>query len=203
MLRPSLWQARRASLRTPAPTSFAFHGLPFLRGGVDAAGNPPRAGSKRSTELLAQASDLTKEIKAALRSMGSRDFLSITPKAEDLTLVYRWIERFGVPHYYCQVFFDRAVLLSFEDILTVLCAPEREGIDYFIEADEKNQRKVVFKINVALGQEVMSDVKIPEHQSAMKERLCCTNLNLCEMPPTPDAAMPWPAGASWLGARAE
>lgn len=141
----------------------------WLRGGVDAAGNPPRAGAKRSTELLAQASDLTKEIKAALRSMGSRDFLSITPKAEDLTLVYRWIERFGVPHYYCQVFFDRAVLLSFEDILTVLCAPEREGIDYFIEADEKNQRKVVFKINVALGREVMSAVHIPEHRSAMKE----------------------------------
>lgn len=141
----------------------------WLRGGLDAAGNAPRAASKRSTELLAQASDLTKEIKTALRSMGSRDFLSITPKAEDLSLVYRWIERFDVPHYYCQVFFDRAVLLSFEDILTVLATPEREGIDYFIEADEKNQRKVVFKINVALGREVMSAVKIPEHQSAMKQ----------------------------------
>lgn len=141
----------------------------WLEKGSDAVGNPPRAGSKRSTELLAQASNLTKEIKEALRATAARDFLSITPKAEDLSLVYRWIENFGVPHYYCQVFFDRAVLLSFEEILLVLATPDREGIDYFIEADEKNQRKVVFKINVALGREVMSSVKIPEHQSAMKE----------------------------------
>lgn len=141
----------------------------WLSNGSDAAGNPPRAGSKRSTELLAQASNLTKEIKEALRATSARDFLSITPKAEDLSLVYRWIENFDVQHYYCQVFFDRAVLLSFEEILCILATPDREGIDYFIEADEKNQRKVVFKINVALGREVMSSVKIPEHQSAMKE----------------------------------
>ncbi len=141
----------------------------LLHKGLDGVGNAPRAGSKRSTELLTQASNLTKEIKKALKALEARDFLSITPKAEDLSLVYRWIEKFGVPHYYCQVFFDRAVLLSFEEILGVLAKPDREGIDYFIEADEKNQRKVVFKINVALGREVMSSVMIPEHQSAMKE----------------------------------
>ncbi len=141
----------------------------ILENGVDRNLPPPRAGAKRSTASLARASDLTKEIKAAFKALIARDFLSITPKAEDLSLVYRWIEKFGVPHYYCQVFFDRAVLLSFEDILNVLSESEREGVDYFIEADEKNQRKVVFKINIALGREVMSSVVIPEHRSAMKE----------------------------------
>lgn len=141
----------------------------LLIDGVDKNLSPPRAGAKRSTAALAHASDLTKEIKAAFNAMVARDFLSITPKAEDLSLVYRWIEKFNVPHYYCQVFFDKAVLLSFEDILNVLSMPEREEVDYFIEADEKNQRKVVFKINIALGEEVMSDVMIPDHRSAMKE----------------------------------
>lgn len=138
----------------------------WLNGGSNLSA--PRAGSKRSTASLAKASDLTKEIKASLRTIRLRDFLSFTPKAEDLSLVYRWIEKFGVPHYYCQVFFDRAILLSFEEILNVLSMPEREGVDYFIEADEKNQRKVVFKINIALGQEVMSNVAIPEHFSDIK-----------------------------------
>ena len=141
----------------------------LLKDGIEGAGQSPRAGSRRATKRFEEASDLTKEIKSALRALASRDFLSIAPKSEDLTLVYRWIERFSVPHYYCQVFFDRAVLLSFEEILTIIATPKRENLDYFIEADEKNQRKVVFKINVALGREVMSDVKIPEHHSVMKE----------------------------------
>jgi len=141
----------------------------LLAPNVENIGPAPRAGSRRATNRLEVASNLTKEIKTSLRILAARDFLSITPKAEDLSLVYRWIERFDVPHYYCQVFFDRAVLLSFEDILKILSTPDKENLDYFIEADEKNQRKVVFKINVALGQEVMSEVDIPEHHSAMKE----------------------------------
>ncbi len=93
----------------------------------------------------------------------------MTPKAEDLTLVYRWVRRYGVPHYYCQVFFDRGVMLSFEEILEILATPERENRDYFIEADEKNQNKVTFKINVQLGREVLVNVDLPKHSSAMKE----------------------------------
>lgn len=129
----------------------------------------PRALGRRSTERLRQATELTVQIKQAAKHMARRDFLSITPKSEDLSLVYRWVQRYGVPHHYCQVFFDRAVLISFEEILEIICDAERENVDFFIEADEKNQRKVTFKINVRLGREVMPDIAMPAHHSAMKE----------------------------------
>mgnify|MGYP001627399343 CR=1 FL=1 len=141
----------------------------LLRSDIDPSAQAPRALGLRSTERLAQASALTKVIKDGLRSLSQREFLSITPKAEDLALVYRWIQRYGVEHHYCQVFFDRAVMLSFEEILKILATPEREGRDFFIEADEKNQGKVTFKINVQLGREVLNRVDLPEHFSAMKE----------------------------------
>jgi type II restriction enzyme len=137
--------------------------------GIDLQEASPRALGLRSTERLAEASQLTKEITAGLRALAQRDFLSVTPKAEDLTLVYRWIQRYGVPHHYCQVFFDRAVMLSFESILDILANPELEGRDYFIEADEKNQGKVTFKINIQLGKDVLKHLKLPEHSSALKE----------------------------------
>jgi len=137
--------------------------------GVDLSKESPRALGRRSTARLEQASNLTKRINEGLRRLRQRDFLSITPKAEDLSQVYRWIQCYGVPHHYCQVFFDRAVILSFENILGILGEPERENIDFFIESDEKNQGKVTFKINVLLGREVMSDVALPRHASVMKE----------------------------------
>jgi type II restriction enzyme len=137
--------------------------------GVDPGADVPRALARRSTAELAKASALTKQLKDGLKSLARRDFLSLTPKAEDLSQVYRWIQRFGVPHHYCQVFFDRAVILSFEEILTILTDPARENRDFYIESDEKNQGKVTFKFNVQLGEEVMTDVVLPEHASAMKE----------------------------------
>ncbi|MFT4256188.1 MAG: AccI family restriction endonuclease [Pseudoxanthomonas sp.] len=144
--------------------------LDFCRRTIaDNIGPAPRALARRSTAPLQAASALTGEIKQHLKQLEKRAFLSITPKAEDMSLVYRWLQRFEVPHYYCQVFFDRAVLMGFEDILRLIAQPERENVDYFIESDEKNQGKTTFKINIALGNEAMHDIRIPEHQSAMKE----------------------------------
>lgn len=131
--------------------------------------NAPRAFSRKSTERLQQASELSKIIKENLKSLAQRDFLSITPKAEDLSLVYRWLEKYKVPHYYCQVFFDQAVIISFEQILEILANSDREDIDYYIEADEKNQRKTTFKINIRLGALAMCDISLPAHRSVMKE----------------------------------
>ncbi|MBV5297240.1 MAG: AccI family restriction endonuclease [Rhodoferax sp.] len=140
-----------------------------IANGVDASKESPRALGKKSTARLHTVSALTKSINEGLKRLRQRDFLSITPKAEDLSQVYRWIQKYDVPHHYCQVFFDRAVILSFEDILEILCDPEKENIDYFIESDEKNQGKVTFKINVQLGRQVMDAVELPQHSSAMKE----------------------------------
>jgi hypothetical protein len=141
----------------------------LLLNGVENAGDPPRAIAKKSTDRLRAASQLTKRIKDGLGALGRRDFLSITPKSEDLSLVYRWIQRFGVQHHYCQVFFDRAVVIPFKRILEIIADPTRENVDYFIEADEKNQYKSTFKINVKLGTEVLSSVALPRHCSVMKE----------------------------------
>jgi type II restriction enzyme len=129
----------------------------------------PRAMSRSSTSRLSECSQLTKEINRNINIIKKRDFLSITPKAEDLSLVYKWISIYNVPHYYCQVFFDQAIIISFEDILTILANPEEEEINYFIEKDEKNQGKVTFKINIKLGKKVMDQLSIPKHFSAMRE----------------------------------
>lgn len=129
----------------------------------------PRALGRRSTERLEKASELTKKIKDGFKQLEKRYFLSITPKAEDMSLVYRWLCQYPVPHYYCQVFFDRAVLISFEHILELLADPKREKIDFFIETDEKNQGKTTFKINIDLAQEIISKISLPQHQSSMKE----------------------------------
>lgn len=128
----------------------------------------PRALGRNATERLQQASALTRGIKDQLKQLRQRRFLSITPKAEDLSLVYRWLQRYGVPHHYCQVFFDRAVLMSFEHILELVADPARENMDFFVESDEKNQGKVTFKIDVRLGREVMRDITLPQHRSEMK-----------------------------------
>lgn len=131
--------------------------------------NNPRAMSRRSTKRLEECSEITKIIVKNIGAIKKRDFLSITPKAEDLSLVYKWISTFGVPHHYCQVFFDQAIIISFEEILKILANPEEEEINYFIERDEKNQGKVTFKINIKLGKQVIDQLSIPKHFSAMRE----------------------------------
>ena len=47
-------------------------------------------------------------------------WLSITVKLEDLKLVKKWIDTYGVPHYYAQVFEDQVYIISFKKILEIL-----------------------------------------------------------------------------------
>ena len=47
---------------------------------------------------------LLKEIKENIAILHKRDYLSITPKMEDIALVNRWIQRYNVKHFYLQVF---------------------------------------------------------------------------------------------------
>jgi type II restriction enzyme len=67
----------------------------------------------RSGERLIQLNSLFKQLKSAIREIQKRDYLSITPKAEDVKVVYKWIETFNVPHFYFQVFFDKIYGISF------------------------------------------------------------------------------------------
>jgi hypothetical protein len=110
-----------------------------------------------------------KELKENIKILHKRDYLSITPKMEDLAVVNRWIQNFNVKHFYLQVFFDKAYVISFQDILELVSNDENEENKFSIERDVKNQGKTTIKVNVQIGKEVLGKIDMPEHKSAMKE----------------------------------
>ena len=123
----------------------------------------------RSTERLTQLNDLFKQLKAAIKEIQKRDYLSITPKVEDVKVVYKWIETFNVPHFYFQVFFDKVYGISFEQILQIISDPDKEGVIFSVESDTKNQNKTTIKINSKSGVEIAYKVDEPNHESVRKE----------------------------------
>jgi len=123
----------------------------------------------RSTARLAALNDLFKELKHAIKETQKRDYLSITPKVEDLKVVYKWIETFNVPHFYFQVFFDKVYGISFEKILTIISNDDNDGVMFSVEADTKNQNKTTIKIKSKEGEEVAFKVDEPLHRSVRKE----------------------------------
>lgn len=123
----------------------------------------------KSTKELSELSNEIKKLKLSINEISKRTFLSITPKVEDLKVVYTWVQRYNVPHYYIQVFFDKAFGISFEKILTLIGNPKLEGKEYFIESDVKNQGKTTIKINASNEHNVLEKIYLPEHYSEMKE----------------------------------
>ena len=123
----------------------------------------------RSSDRLTELSNHFKKIKDSLREIQKRDYLSITPKVEDLKVVNKWIETTGVPHYYVQVFFDKIYGISFENILRIISDTDNEDKSFSVEADEKNQNKTTIKINTKAGICIASRVDEPTHNSVRKE----------------------------------
>ena len=121
------------------------------------------------TPDLRKLSRLLKSLKEQIKILHKRDYLSITPKLEDLALVNRWIQRFGVRHYYLQVFFDKAYVIPFENILKITSDPKNEGVVFSVERDVKNQGKTTIKVNVQVGKEILGKIDMPKHRSALKE----------------------------------
>ena len=128
-----------------------------------------RLRSWSSSPELRELSDLLKNLKEQIKILHKRDYLSITPKLEDLALVNRWIQHFNVRHYYLQVFFDKAYVIPFKEILEIVSDPAKEDIVFSIEEDVKNQGKTTIKINVRVGKEILGRIDMPEHKSAVKE----------------------------------
>lgn len=120
-------------------------------------------------------SDLTvlscklRDIKNNIEILHKRDFLSVTPKLEDLALVNRWIQRFGVRHFYLQVFFDKGYIIPFQRILELVSDANMEDAEFSVEKDVKNQGKTTLKVNVQVCSEVIGRIDMPEHYSALKE----------------------------------
>jgi type II restriction enzyme len=98
-----------------------------------------------------------------------RDYLSFTPKVEDIAVVLKWIEVHNVPHYYVQVFFDRIYVLSFEKILQIISDKSNLNKRYTIEKNSKNQFKNTIHINIDEGDCLTEDVKLPKYQGEMKK----------------------------------
>lgn len=128
-----------------------------------------RRPSWNSTERLSVLTNLFKELKEAILIVQKRDYLSITPKVEDLKVVYKWIEKFNVPHFYFQVFFDKVYGIAFKEILSLITDSEKEGEYYEISKDIKNQNKTTVKINTRKTHQVAYKVDEPEHKSIRRE----------------------------------
>lgn len=128
-----------------------------------------RSPSWKSSQQLLELSQLLKQLKTNLSNMTKRTFLSITPKVEDIKVVYNWVKKYNVPHFYVQVFFDKAYGISYEKILKLISQPELEDIDYFLESDVKNQNKTTIKIHANTEENILEKVNLPEHYSQMKE----------------------------------
>ncbi|OGI94348.1 restriction endonuclease [Candidatus Nomurabacteria bacterium RIFCSPLOWO2_01_FULL_40_18] len=128
-----------------------------------------RVPSWSSSEKLVQAKDLFRKLKNAIKEIQKRSYLSITPKVEDIKVVYKWIESFNIPHYYFQVFFDKVYGISFEQILTIISNPDNEDIIFSVEADTKNQNKTIIKIDSKNGILIAQKVDEPKHESVRKE----------------------------------
>lgn len=99
----------------------------------------------------------------------NREFLSFTPKVEDLIVILKWIQVHGVPHYYVQVFFDRIYAIPFKKILQILSDKNNLHTKYYIEKNSKNQFKSTIHINLDEGACIAQEVKVPKHTSATKQ----------------------------------
>ena len=95
-----------------------------------------------------------------------RPFLSFTPKVEDLVIVLKWINTYGIPHYYVQVFFDKIYLIPFSKILSLLLDAKivlkgkkikkitgyiNDEMAFTIEKNPKNQYKETIHIFLNQG----------------------------------------------------
>jgi AccI restriction endonuclease len=123
----------------------------------------------KSNERLIEVNNLFKKLKIAIKEIQKRDYLSITPKVEDIKVVYKWIETFNVPHFYFQVFFDKVYGISFEQILKIISDSDNDGVIFSVETDTKNQNKTTIKINSKSGIQIASKVDEPLHKSVRKE----------------------------------
>lgn len=122
-----------------------------------------------SNARLVEVNSLFGELKNCLNEIQKRNELSVTVKNEDLQVVYKWIEIFNVPHFYFQVFFDKVVGISFEDILKVISDSNNEDVSFKTEKNKKNQDKPTIHIYSTTAKVIASKVEEPEHHSIRRE----------------------------------
>lgn len=123
----------------------------------------------RASVRLKSLRSTIQELRVLINSLKKRDFLSFTPKAEDIYVIYKWIKTFGVPHYYVQVFFDQVYAIPFKKILEIISDSSNEGKIFFVERNAKNQFKTTIHIDINQGILLAEKVDFPDHRSEYKE----------------------------------
>lgn len=121
----------------------------------------------RSSAFLVE--EYKKYISKRTKEKGKRQFLSFTPKVEDIYVIYKWIKRYGVPHFYVQVFFDKVYCISFEKILSIIASKEARNSIFFVERNAKNQFKSTIHISIDEGLCLAEKIEMPEHKSEIKK----------------------------------
>uniref|UniRef100_A0A7C4TCB1 AccI family restriction endonuclease n=1 Tax=candidate division WOR-3 bacterium TaxID=2052148 RepID=A0A7C4TCB1_UNCW3 len=121
----------------------------------------------RSSAFLVE--EYKKYITKSKKEKRQRQFLSFTPKVEDIYVIYKWIKKYGVPHFYVQVFFDKVYCISFEDILGIVANKEARNSIFFVERNAKNQFKSTIHINIDKGLCLAEKIEMPEHKSEIKK----------------------------------
>jgi hypothetical protein len=90
---------------------------------------------------------------------------SFTVKVEDLVVVYRWIERYGVSQSYCQVFFDSMWAINVLDIFRIIGS----GAGFKIETPAKSQLKSTIMIPITSGVKVGAFTEAPVFEVETRE----------------------------------
>jgi hypothetical protein len=80
----------------------------------------------------------------------AREVPSFTVKVEDLKIVYRWIERYGIPQAYVQVFFDSIFAINILSVFEIIAS----GAGFKIETPAKSQEKSTIMIPITSGLQI-------------------------------------------------
>ena len=123
----------------------------------------------RASVRLESLKSIIQQLRVLINSLKKRNFLSFTPKAEDIYVIYKWIKTFGIPHYYVQVFFDQVYAIPFKKILEIISDPSNKGKIFFVEKNAKNQFKTTIHIDINQGVLLAEKVDFPDHRSEYKE----------------------------------
>jgi hypothetical protein len=88
--------------------------------------------------------------------LSGRKTPSFTVKVEDLVIVYRWLERCGVPESYCQVFFDSIFAINFLSIFRLITTGA-----FSVETPKKSQEKNTIMIPITSGVQIGRATSMP------------------------------------------
>ena len=111
----------------------------------------------RSSKFEALTYMRVRQQQSAAGKTTARETPSFTVKVEDLLIVYRWLERHGVPQSYCQVFFDSVFAINFLDIFAIIGS----GSGFTIETPKKSQEKATIMIPITSGTQIGRATAIP------------------------------------------